>query len=149
MENGPRLLREACHKLSYHMKQSRIDQGRFSDRGEGLGTVTNKMVMQRARQIAVINGRSEKDVMDTDIAEARRELQGEDELNPTPTREENLPEDKRWDPVPASEGRKAPAIEPSDEQTFAEKLVDEGVADAELDQEIEATRNEIKKERRK
>jgi len=131
------------------MKQRPIEQGRFSDRGEGLGTVTRKMVMQRARQIAVINGRSEKDMNDTDFAEARRELQGEDELNPTPTREETLPEDKRWDPVPASEGRKAPSFEPSDEQTFAEKLVDEGVADAEHDQEIEATRNEIKRERRK
>lgn len=105
--------------------------------------------MDRARQIAVINGRSEKDVIETDFAEARRELQGEDELHPTPTREENLPEDKRWDPVPASEGRKAPTIEPSDEQTFAEELVDEGVADAEHDQEIEATRDEIKRERRK
>lgn len=105
--------------------------------------------MQRARQIAVINGRSEKDVMDTDIAEARRELQGEDELHPTPTREENLPEDKRWDPVPASEGHKAPSIEPADEQTFAEKLVDEGVADAEHDQEIEATREDLKRERRR
>lgn len=131
------------------MKQRRIEQGRFSDRGEGLGTVTKKMVMQRARQIALINGRSEKDVTDTDFKEALRELQGEDELHPAPTREESLPEDKRWDPVPASEGRKAPSTEPSDEQTFAEKLVDEGVADAEHDQEIEATRDDIKRERRK
>ena len=105
--------------------------------------------MQRARQIAVINGRSEKNVTDSDFKEALHELQGEDELHPTPTREENLPEDKRWDPVPASEGRKAPSFEPSDEQTFAEKLVDEGVADAEHDQEIEATRNDIRRERRK
>ena len=105
--------------------------------------------MQRARQIAVINGRSEKDVIDSDFQEARRELQGEDELNPTPTREENLSEDKRWDPVPGSEGRKAPSLPASDEQTFAEKLVDEGVADAEHDQEIQATRDDLKRERRK
>lgn len=131
------------------MKQRRIEHGRFSDRGEGLGTVTRKMIMQRARQIAVINGRSEKDVIDSDFQEARRELQGEDELHPTPTRAENLPEDKRWDPVPGSEGRQAPSVPASDEQTFAEKLVDEGVADAEHDQEIEATRNDLKRERRK
>lgn len=131
------------------MKQHSIEQGRFSDRGEGLGTVTEKMVMQRARQIAVINGRTEKDVLDTDIDQARRELQGEDEINPPLSREEALPEDKRWDPVPASEGHKAPTMPASDEQTFAEELVDEGVADAEHDQEIEATRDDLKRARGK
>ena len=101
--------------------------------------------MQRARQIAVINGRTEKGVMDTDIAEARRELQGEDEINPPLSAEDRLPEDKRWDPVPASEGEQAPTIAAPDEQTFAEKLYDEGVADAEMDQEIEATRAELRR----
>jgi hypothetical protein len=33
-----------------------------------------------------------------------------------------------------------------DEQTVAEKLVDEGVADAEHDQEIQATRNEARRD---
>jgi hypothetical protein len=130
------------------MKQDRIEQGRFSDRGEGLGTVTKKMVMERARQIAVINGRTEKDVMDRDIAEALRELRGEDEMKPQPTTEESLTEDRRWDPVPASEGEQAPTVSAPDEQTFAEKLYDEGVADAEHDQEIEATRNDIRRARK-
>jgi hypothetical protein len=131
------------------MKQNPEERGRFSDRGEGLGTVTKKMVMVRARQIAVINGRTEKDVMDSDITEARRELQGEDEMDPTPTRGDNVPENKRWDPVPGSEGRSAPTVPASDEQSFAEKLYDEGVADAEHDQEIEATREDIRREKRK
>jgi hypothetical protein len=134
--------------LSCNMRRNPDEKGRFSDRGEGLGTVTKKMVMVRARQIAVINGRTEKYVMDSDIAEARRELQGEDEMDPTPTRGENLPEDKRWDPVPGSEGRSAPTVPASDEQNFAEKLYDEGVADAEHDQEIEATREDIRREKR-
>lgn len=106
------------------------------------------MVMQRARQIAVVNGRTEKHVMDIDIAQARRELQGEDEMNPTPSAEERLPEDKRWDPVPASEGERAPTVSAPDEQTFAEKLYDEGVADAEMDQEIEATRDDLRRARK-
>jgi len=134
--------------LSCTMKHNPDEKGRFSDRGEGLGTVTRKMVMVRARQIAVINGRTEKDVMDSDIVEARRELQGEDEMDPTPTRAENLSEDKRWDPVPGSEGRRAPTVPPSDEQSFAEKLYDEGVADAEHDQEIEATREDLRRSRK-
>jgi len=129
------------------MKRNPIEEGRFSDRGKGLGTVTREMVMQRARQIAVINGRSEKDVMDSDVAEARRELLGEDEMNPEPTAEESIPEDKRWDPIPESEGRQAPTVPAPDEQTFAEKLYDEGVADAEHDQEIEATREDLRRER--
>lgn len=141
-------LPDASTKLSCNMKRNPDERGRFSDRGEGLGTVTKKMVMVRARQIAVINGRTEKGVMDSDILEARRELQGEDEMDPTPTRGDNLPEDKRWDPVPGSEGRSAPTIPPYDEQSFAEKLYDEGVADAEHDQEIEATREDIRREKR-
>ena len=106
------------------------------------------MVMERASQIAVINGRSEKDVIDKDVHEALRELRGEDEMNPQPTAEESLTEDKRWDPVPASEGDRAPTVAAPDEQTFAEKLYDEGVADAEHDQEIEATRDDLRRSRK-
>jgi hypothetical protein len=129
------------------MKQNRIEEGRLSDRGEGLGTVTEEMVMKRAREIAVINGRSAKHVIEADIEEAREELEGKDEMNPGPTAEENVTEDKRWDPVPASEGTQAPTVPASDEQTVAEKLYDEGVADAEHDQEIQATRDAWRRDR--
>ena len=128
------------------MKQNQIEEGRFSDRGEGLGTVTKEMVMKRAREIAVINGRSQNNVLDSDIEEALRELQGEDELNPPLTAAESIPEDERWDPVKGSEGTQAPTVPAPDEQTFAEKLVDEGVADAEHDQEIQATRDEARRD---
>jgi len=129
------------------MKQNPIERGRLSDRGKGLGTVTREMVMQRAREIAVINGRSQRNVLSSDVEEAQRELQGEDEMKPSPTAGESLPESKRWDPVPGSEGHEVPTVPVEDEQTFAEKLYDEGVADAEHDQEIEATREEIKREK--
>jgi hypothetical protein len=128
------------------MKQNRIEEGRLSDRGEGLGTVTREMVMKRAREIAVINGRSQNNVLDSDIEQARRELEGEDEMKPAPTAGENLPEDKRWDPVPGTEGRRAPTVPAPDEQTFAEKVYDEGVADAEHDQEIQATRDQARRD---
>jgi hypothetical protein len=128
------------------MKRNPIDEGRFTNNGRGLGTVTRGMVMERARQIAFINGRSSKNVLDSDVLEARRELQGEDELNPTPTRLESLPEAKRWLPVAESEGHKAYTVPVPDEQTFAERLVDEGIADAELEQEIQATRDALRRE---
>lgn len=129
------------------MKQNRIDEGRLSDRGKGLGTVTYEMVMRRAREIAIINGRSAQNVLDSDIDEALAEMEGKDEMVPEATAEENLTEDQRWDPVPASEGTQAPTIPASDEQTVAEKLYDEGVADAEHDQEIKATREAWRKDR--
>ena len=128
------------------MKQNQIEEGRLSYRGKGLGTVTKDMVMKRAREIAVINGRSPKNILDSDVDEAQRELLGEDEMKPSPTAEENLPEDKRWDPIGASEGRKAPTVPAQDEQTDAEKIYDEGVADAEHDQEIEATRESARRD---
>jgi hypothetical protein len=129
------------------MKQNRIEEGRLSDRGEGLGTVTKEMVMKRARQIAVINGRTENNVLNSDVDQAKRELQGEDEMNPPLTAAESIPEDKRWDPVAGSEGSRAPTVPAPDEQTVAEKLYDEGVADAEHDQEIEATREDLRREK--
>jgi hypothetical protein len=129
------------------MKQNPLDEGKFSNRGKGLGTVTKDMVMQRAREIAVINGREAKNVLDSDVDEAQRELLGEDEMKPEPTAAENLSEDERWDPVPGSEGHKVPTVPAPDEQTFAEKLFDEGVADAEHDQEVEATRNDLRRDK--
>jgi hypothetical protein len=128
------------------MKQNQTEEGRLSDRGEGLGTVTKEMVMKRAREIAVINGRSQNNVTDSDLDEALREFQGEDEMNPPLTAAESIPEDQRWDPIGGSEGKQAPTVPAPDEQTFAEKLVDEGVADAEHDQEIQATRNEARRD---
>jgi len=128
------------------MKRNPIEEGKISDHGQGLGTVTVEMVMQRAREIAVINGRSENRVIDSDVDQAQREMLGEDEMKPEPTAAENLSEEERWDPVPGSEGRKVPVIPDPDEESVAEKLFDEGVADAEHDQEIEATREELRKD---
>ena len=128
------------------MKQNQIEEGRRSDRGKGLGTVTQEMVLKRAREIAVINGRSQNNVLDSDLDQAQRELEGEDEINPPLTAEERVPEDKRWDPVPGSEGHKTPVVPAPDEQSSAEKLYDEGVADAEHDQELKATRDAARKD---
>ena len=137
---------EAQRDVKQVMKQNQIEEGRLSDRGKGLGTVTQEMVLKRAREIAVINGRSQNNVLDSDLDQAQRELEGEDEINPPLSAEERVPEDKRWDPVPGSEGQQAPTVPAPDEQTDAEKLYDEGVADAEHDQEIQATRDQARKD---
>ena len=128
------------------MKQDRIEEGRISNRGKGLGTVNEEMVRARASEIAVINGRSKHKILDSDLEAARRELMGNEEGNPRTAAEENIPEDDRWG-TSTNTGSQVPTVPAPDEQTVAEKLVEEGVADAEHDQEIEATRASLRRER--
>jgi hypothetical protein len=105
------------------------------------------MVHRRAREIALINGRSENQVIEADVEQARRELTGKEGLVPEPTPAETIPEDKAWDPIPGTEGREVPATVADDEQTFAEELVDEGVEEAEHDQMTEAERENRRREK--
>ena len=129
------------------MKQDRNAEGRLSAGARGLGTVTQRMVRERARELAIIAGRSEHDINETDFEQALRELTGAERLTPTSTAAEELTEDARWDPNPQSSGSQAPTVPAPDEQTFAEKLVEEGVADAEHDQMVQATKQSAKRDR--
>src|SRR5258705_13748297 len=127
------------------MKKNRMDEGRFSANARGLGTVTREMVLKRAREIAEINGRPGH-VLDSDFQEAPRELTTEDMDQPKPALEELLPEDKRWMEVPDTEGKKVEEVAAPDEQTFAAKLVEEGVSAAEHDRMTRATREAARRD---
>jgi hypothetical protein len=63
-----------------------------------------------------------------------------------------LPESKRWDPVPGSEGRQTPEApsedEDDEERNESAQLVEEGVDAAESDQAAQATRAGENKARR-
>ena len=59
------------------MKATETIKGRISGRFNGLGTVTPEMVEQRAREIALINGRAAEEFNEADLEEARVELTGE------------------------------------------------------------------------
>lgn len=128
------------------MKERHIEDGKISQHGRGLGTVTEAMVMKRARELAVINGRSRKQVLDSDMEQARRELTGEEPLAPEASAAEQVPEEGRWQSVPESVGRKEPALAADDEQTFSEKLVEEGAEEAEHEQMLQATRERKRRE---
>lgn len=130
------------------MKQNRIEEGRFSINGRGLGTVTEQMIRDRASELAVINGRSKHNILDSDLEQARRELQGDERLTSETSAEEQIPADERWENNTGSEGTRAETVPAPDEQTFAEKLVEEGVADAEHDQEVQATRASLRRDQR-
>jgi hypothetical protein len=120
------------------MKQDRYEEGRFSRQGHGLGTVDRQMLEQRAREIAQINGRTQ--VLESDVEAARHELLGPDPLEPPASPDEQIIEEDLWNPVAESHGSKAQTTPAPDEQTFAEKLVKDGVDDAEHDQMLRAAR---------
>jgi hypothetical protein len=113
------------------MKATQTIKGRISGRFNGLGTVTPGMVEQRAREIALINGRQAEDFNEADLEEAQAELTGDFAL--TEQREEDSAPAAASlrDVVPGSVGHKVAAKLPSDDQRIAEQLVQEGVDEAE------------------
>ena len=128
------------------MNTNPLKQGALTENSQGIGTVTRKMVRERAVELAVINGRSAQDVSKSDWEQARRELTGEPDADP----KEAVLESERWNPVPGSTGHKMPVASSEDEdeegRSDNERLVDEGVAEAGLDQSFQATRQAAKKD---
>jgi hypothetical protein len=116
----------------------------------GIGTVTRKMVRERAVEIALINGRSAQAVSVVDWEQAKRELTGEPSTDPKDALLEMSSESERWDPVPGSTGHIIPVAsvdgEDDDGRSLGEKLVDEGLAEADHDQMLQAARSEKKED---
>jgi Mg-chelatase subunit ChlI len=115
--------------------QERIEIG-----SAGFGEASNSTLEERARQIAASDGRTE--VNDLDYEEARRQLN-----NPLSDREdadELIAESDRPDAgvAPASLGRQKKKTPPDDESVVAEKLVREGVEEAEFDTRVRSAENE-------
>jgi hypothetical protein len=125
------------------MNKNPLKQGVLTENSAGIGTVTPKMVRERAVELAVINGRVARDVSKSDWDQARRELTGETDTDPKDAVLESAPESARWDPVPGSEGSKvsvAPSADEDDEgRSDNERLVEEGIAGAEEDQMHQAS----------
>ena len=131
-------------KCKMYMKTNPLKKGEVMINSAGIGTVTRKMVRKRAAELTRLAGRSAREVSKSDLATARRELTGEPELDPKQAALEAAPESERWDPVPGSQGRKVPVSPGEDEddegRSDNERLVEEGVEEAELDQMDQATR---------
>ncbi len=131
------------------MNPNPLKEGVLSENSAGIGTVTAKMVRQRAAELAVMDGRSEQDVSKSECEEARRELTGEPDTDSQEAALESSPESERWDPVPGSTGHKVP-VPPGDDEDDAgrsdnERLVEEGIAEAQLDHMVQAARAADKK----
>jgi len=125
------------------MKANPMKDGVLTENSAGIGTVTRKMVRERAAELAVINGRSAQEVSKSDRDQAQRELTGEPDTDPKEVALESAPESERWDPVPGSTGHKAREAPSADEdeegRSDNERLVEEGIADAEHDQMRQAS----------
>jgi hypothetical protein len=132
------------------MKTNPLKEGALTENSAGIGTVTRKMVRERAVELAIVNGRSAQDVSKSDWEQAKRELTGEPDVDPKEAILESAPESERWDSVPGSTGHKvrvAPSEDEDDEgRSDNERLIEGGIAEAELDQSLQAAKAAAKKD---
>jgi hypothetical protein len=129
------------------MKTNPLKEGKLTENSAGLGTVTSEMVRARAAELAVIDGRLPNEATMSDFAQAKRELTGEPDIDPKEAILEAAPEAERWDPLPGSTGKKMPTAPSEDEdeegRSDNERLVEDGIAGAELDKMRQASRTDL------
>jgi len=132
------------------MKTNPLKDGVLTDNSVGIGPVTRRMILARATQLAIVDDRTAKEVSKFDLDLAARELSGEPGLDPEDAVLAAAPETERWDPVPGTTGSKV-LPEPSEDEdeegrSDNERLVNEGMAGAELDQSVQAAKAAAKRE---
>jgi hypothetical protein len=132
------------------MKENPLKDGIVSENSAGIGTVTRKMVRTRAAELAIIDGHLLGDATKSHFAQAKRELTGVPDVDPKAAILEAAPESERWDPVPGSTGHKARVAPSEDEdkegRSDNQRLVEGGIAEAELEQSLQAARAAAKKD---
>jgi hypothetical protein len=128
------------------MKKNPLNKGIIMENADGIGTVTPAMVEARARELALINGHGSSGPTEADYQQAKRELTGEEEIDPQEENVESLPESEDWDPVPGSTGQQAAESLGEDEdaegRSEAAQMYEEGINEAEHDQMRRATEEE-------
>lgn len=128
------------------MKTNPLKDGIISGNSGGVGTVTRKMVRARAAELAVIDGLLSSVATKSHFAQAKRELTGVPDMDPKEAILESAPESERWNPVPGSTGHKvrvAPSEDEDEEgRSDNERLVEGGIAEAELDQMQQAAKTQ-------
>lgn len=116
------------------MKAKRPIPGKIEEHSRGLGVATEADVRQRARELALLDGR--KTPNRNDWEEARRELQGYESEGSA----EDWEGTTTWSEAVMSHGHKAPTFGPDDEAMIAEELVTDGVDEALHDEMVEERR---------
>jgi len=132
------------------MKTNPLKEGALTEKSAGLGTVTRKMVQARAAELAIIDGHLSHAATAAHFSQAKRELTGVPDTDPQAAILESAPEAERWDPVPGSTGRTVPVAPSEDEddegRSDDERLVEGGIAEAEIDQSFQAAKAAAKED---
>ncbi|HTL73770.1 MAG TPA: DUF2934 domain-containing protein [bacterium] len=116
------------------MNTNPLKTGVLTEHSVGVGTVSRKMVRERAVELALIDGRAPNETSKADWVQARRELTGEPDPDLNAAAVAAAPESERWNPVPVGED------EDGEGRSDKEQLVAEGMAGAEQDQKLQAAR---------
>jgi len=74
------------------MTRNPLKDGNISENSSGIGTVTRQMVLGRAEELAIINGRWLHNVSSSDFEQARQQLTGEPDMAPQEGTLESAPE---------------------------------------------------------
>ena len=125
------------------MRRNPLNKGIIMENADGIGTVTPAMIEARARELARINGHDSLKPTEGDYQQAKRELTGEEEIDPQEENLESVPESEAWDPLPGSTGRQAADSLGEDEdaegRSEAAQMYEEGIDEAEHDQMLRAS----------
>jgi hypothetical protein len=121
--------------------------GKIEFHGNGMGVPSPDDIERRAREIAIIDERDPEDFTDTDWAQARRELLGNNDNMPPEEDDKNIKLEDDWEMTPDDRGHRVPrpGIE-EDEKTVGDLLVSDGREEAARDQMLEARREELEQE---
>ena len=107
---------------------------RIERHAKGLGTVTRRIITQRARELAAIDGRTEEEVTSNDWTQAKKELAGIERQSANQRLDVGI---ESWNaPTPSSNLRRR-TLRPRDDRN-TETLVKEGVAEADHDRRLSA-----------
>jgi hypothetical protein len=118
------------------MMNEKHSKGKIIRGTVGIGTVTPQMIEERAREIARSDGRTQPN--DLDRASASEELTGaRPDSEKLPIREEP---GRDWGMPLVSTGDQAPTVRPEDDENIPEKLIQEGLEEADHDQRLSSER---------
>ena len=133
------------------MKTKLLQDAKLGANGLPVESVTRKLVRERAIEVAGEHGRSAQDASKSDWDQAKRELLGAADPDAKDVLLGAASEAERWDPLPGSAGHQATVLPGDDEddegRSNAERLVEEGIAEAEQDQAIRAAKDATKNDR--
>jgi hypothetical protein len=98
----------------------------------------------------IIDGLLSSESTASHFAQAKRELTGVPGIDPSDAVLEAAPESERWDPVHGSTGKKSPVTPSEDEdedgRSDNERMVEGGIAEAAIEQSLQATQAAAKKD---